>query len=54
MKRWGGGMGVGVWFWGRFGLKTGMDFVHFGLDRVWFSKELRKCMNLFFISVPNE
>ena len=21
-----------VWFWGRFGLKTGKNFAHFGLD----------------------
>ena len=65
MKRWGGG-GEGlyklyrylppqrVWFLSRFGLKTGIEFVHFGLDRVWFSRELRECINLFFISVPNE
>ena len=43
-----------VWFLRRFGLKTGIDFAHFCLNRVWFSRELRECMNVFFISVLNE
>ena len=29
-----------------FGLKTGIDFAY----RVWFSRELPKCMNVFIIS----
>ena len=34
----------------RFGLKTGLDFAY----RVWFSRELRECMNVFIIiSVSN-
>lgn len=40
-----------VWFLRRFGLKTGIDFAHFCLNWVWFSRELRECMNVFFISV---
>ena len=39
----GGGGGV------RFGLKTSLDFAY----RVWFSRELRECMNVFIISVSN-
>ena len=35
-----------VWFLRRFGLKTGIHFAHFGLDRVWFLRELRECMNV--------
>ena len=31
----------------RFGLKTSLDFAY----RVWFSRELRECMNVFIISV---
>ena len=33
----------------RFGLKTSLDFAY----RVWFSRELRECMNVFIISVSN-
>ena len=33
----------------RFGLKTGLNFAY----RVWFSRELRECMNVFIISVSN-
>ena len=39
-------------FLGLFGLKTGTDFANFGLERVWFSRELR--MNVFIISIPHE
>ena len=39
-------------FLGLFGLKTGTDFAYFGLERVWFSKELRA--NVFIISIPHE
>ena len=43
-----------VWFLRRFGLKTGIDFAHFCLNWVWFSRELGECMKVFFISVLNE
>ena len=33
-----------------FGLKTGIDFAY----RVWFSRELPKCMNVFIISASND
>ena len=36
----------------RFGLKTGIQFAHFGLESVWFSRKLRKCMNVFIVSIP--
>ena len=36
-------------FWSQ----NGMDFADFAY-RVWFSRELWKCMNVFIISVPNE
>ena len=39
-----GGEGV------RFALKTGIDFAY----RVWFSRELRECMNVFIILVLND
>ena len=38
----------------RFGLKTSIHFAHFGGNRVWFSRELRECMNVFIVSIPNE
>ena len=45
--------GSNFFFWkgggGRFGLKTSLDFAY----RVWFSRELRECMNVFIISVSN-
>ena len=37
-----------------FGLKTGTHFDHFGLNRVWFLRGLRDCMNVFIVSIPNE
>ena len=42
----GGREGRGV----RFALNTGIDFAY----RVWFSRELRECMNVFIISVLND
>ena len=33
-----------------FGLKTGIDFAY----RVWFSRELPKCMNVVIISASND
>ena len=35
-----------------FGQKTGVDFAHFGLESCM--KELRLCINLFVVSIPNE
>ena len=43
-----------VGFLRRFGLKTGIHFAHFVWNRVWFLRELRECMNVFIISIPNE
>ena len=49
-----------VWVLRRFGLKTGIDFFHFGLESGMVSKEPRECMNVFIVrvsgqlSVPNE
>ena len=45
-----------IWFLGLFGLKTGIDFAHYTLvwTRVWFSRELRECMNIFILSILNE
>ena len=37
-----------------FGLKMGIDFAHFGLIRVWVSRALQECMNLFIVSIPND
>ena len=34
-----------VWILTRFGLKTGIDFAHFGLESG--SRDLRWCMNIF-------
>ena len=38
----------------RFGLKKGIDFAHFGLQSDMVSGELRECMNVFIVSIPNE
>ena len=35
-----------------FFLKTGIDFAHFGLESC--TKELRLCINVFVVSIPNE
>ena len=43
-----------VGFLRRFGLKTGIDFAHFGLEWVRFSRELRVWKNFFIASIPNE
>ena len=31
----------------------GTDFVHFGVESL-FARELRACMNVFIVSIPNE
>ena len=38
----------------RFGLKTSIHFAHFGLELGMVFSELRKCMNVFIVSIPNE
>ena len=38
----------------RFGLKTAIDFAHFGLESVWFLRELRECMNVVIVSIPHD
>ena len=43
-----------VWFLRRFGLKTDTDFDHFDLESGMLFRELRECMNVFVVSIPNE
>ena len=43
-----------VGFLRRFGLKTGIHFVHFGLESGMVFGELRECMKVFIVSIPNE
>ena len=38
-------------FWGRFGLKTGVHFAHFGLESGRVSRELWERMNVFMVSI---
>ena len=38
----------------RFGLKTGIVLPILIWNRDWFSRELRECMNVFIVSIPNE
>ena len=39
----------------RFGLKTGIHFTHFCLELgMVFEGTVRKCMNVFIVSIPNE
>ena len=38
----------------RFGLKTAIDFAHFGLNLGMVLEGIREGMNVFVISVPNE
>ena len=37
-----------------FGLKTGVDFLHFGLESGMVFEETTVCMNVFIVSIPNE
>ena len=39
-----------------FSLKMGIDFAHYILvwNQFWFSRQLRQCMNVFILSIPNE
>ena len=43
-----------VGFLRRFCLKTGINFAHFGLEWGMVLGELRECMNVFIVSIPNE
>ena len=43
-----------VGFLRRFGLKTGIHFVHFGLESGMVFKGTTECLNLFIVSIPNE
>ena len=43
-----------VWFLRRFGMKMGVDFAHFCLESGVVSRELRECMKVFVVSIPNE
>ena len=38
----------------RFGLKTGIGLPILVWSRVWLSRELRECMKVFIVSIPNE
>ena len=44
--------GVGVLC--RFGLKTGIDFAHFGLESGMLFEGSTESMNVFIVSIPNE
>ena len=43
-----------VGFLGLFGLKTGIDFAHFGLESGMVFEGTTECMNIFIVSIPNE
>ena len=43
-----------VGFLGRFGLKTGIHFPHFGLESGMIFEGTTECINVFTISIPNE
>ena len=43
-----------VWFLSRFGLKTGIDFDHYGLKSGYGFQETRERINVFVFSTPNE
>ena len=43
-----------VWFLRRFGLKKGIDFVHFGLESdIVFEGTIREYMNVYVVSIPS-
>ena len=46
----GGGDAPKNGFLHRFCLKTGIHFAHLVWNRVWFSRKLRECMNVFIVS----
>ena len=43
-----------VGFLRRCGLKTGIGLPILVWSRVWFSRDLRECMKVFIVSMPNE
>ena len=43
-----------VGFLRRFGLKTVIHFVHFGLESGVVFEGTTECMNVFIVSIPNE
>ena len=43
-----------VGFLRRFGLNTGIHFVHFGLESGMVFEGTTECMNVFIVSIPNE
>ena len=43
-----------VGFLGRFGLKTGIHFAHFGLELGMVFEGTTEYINVFIISIPNE
>ena len=43
-----------VGFLGRFGLKTGIHFAHFGLESGMVLEGTTECMNVFIVAIPNE
>ena len=65
-ERWGRGGGTPLYklyryvpphrvgFLCRFGLKTGIHFAHLGLESGMVSRELRECMNVFIVLIPNQ
>ena len=42
-----------VGFLRRLGVKTGIQFAHFGLESGMVLRELRECMTVFIVSIPN-
>ena len=45
--------GMGVFCIIQFGLQTGIDFAHFGLESGMVFEGILECMNVFVVSVPN-
>ena len=43
-----------VGFLRRFGLKMSIHFANFALESGMVSRELRECMNVFIVLIPNE
>ena len=43
-----------VGFLRRFGLKTGLDLAHFGLESGMVFEGTTECINVFIFSIPNE
>ena len=47
-------MAYRVGFLRRFGLKTGIHFVHIGLESGMVIEGTTECMNVLIVSIPNE